>query len=243
MKEKTVVFLISGKKLHGKDTFFKVGREIFNWERTAFADKIKEIGKGLFDLTEDQIDGRLKETEDERYPNKYDAKEKLVKIDIDSRLLMREDVVVKSASKYVKNEIYKPFLSPRRLFQIIGKEMRKLYSDVWVNYVFNTKVPELLKSGAKSVAITDVRFPNEIEFAEKWAKQDSDRIIIKVRVVRPEIEEDETSLDESETSLDSYKDWDFIINNVGTLEDLREKAKTMSNKLPEFLSLKSKTII
>jgi len=238
MDDNIVIYLISGKKLHGKDSLYKAGKNIFNWERTAFADKIKEIGQELFDLSDEQVGGKLKEIEDKRYPNYYDQKMKLVNIDVDPKLITSKELKVQQAKKYVPNEQYKEYLSPRRLFQIIGKEFRRLFPEVWVNYVFVKEIPKIVEMGINNVAITDVRFLNEIEFIEKEAEERKIKVV-KIRLIRPNLEEDGNSLDESEVELDNYKKWDFIVHNAGTLDDLEKKSKLIFEKLPEVLSRKT----
>lgn len=67
--------------------------------------------------------------------------------------------------------------------------------------------------------ITDVRFPNEVEAIK-------DRSGIMIRINRPETDSNAgTHL--SETALDDYQDWDIVINNNGTIEDLIQKIKQL----------------
>jgi hypothetical protein len=66
--------------------------------------------------------------------------------------------------------------------------------------------------------LTDTRFPNEIQAAKK-------RSAIMVRIDRGP----RTSDHASETSIDLYKDWDYRVDNTGTLEQLHEKAKEFIN--------------
>ena len=64
--------------------------------------------------------------------------------------------------------------------------------------------------------ITDVRFPNE-------AKAVKDRGGILIRINRPGFENTGDHL--SEIALDDYKNFDTIIINDGTIEDLSKKIK------------------
>jgi len=74
-----------------------------------------------------------------------------------------------------------------------------------------------------NVIVPDLRMPHELKvFKEHGA--------VSIRVEAPRenralrgvlVKED----DPTETLLDNIKDWDFIIENNSTLEDLREKAK------------------
>lgn len=75
--------------------------------------------------------------------------------------------------------------------------------------------------------VTDVRFPNETK-----AIKDKGGILIRVnrmyedKSVTSELRRNlykHTNQPPSETVLDDYQDWDYIINNDGTIEDLIEK--------------------
>ena len=61
--------------------------------------------------------------------------------------------------------------------------------------------------------ITDTRFPNEIK-----AVKNKDGICI--RIFRTNSELQNKPEHESETALDSYNDWDYIIDNNGSIDEL-----------------------
>ena len=65
--------------------------------------------------------------------------------------------------------------------------------------------------------ITDVRYPNE-------AKAIKEKGGITLRVNR---KTNNTSSHESETALDNYQDWDYVIDNNGSIEDLIKKVKDL----------------
>lgn len=105
-------------------------------------------------------------------------------------------------------------LTPRLVLQLLGTEGGRdvIHPNIWVNATLGN-----LKEDEK-VIVTDVRFPNEV----LGIKQ---RKGIVVRVVRPS--KVSTSTHPSETSLNDFKDWDYVIINDGTLEDLEEKVIEM----------------
>ncbi len=74
------------------------------------------------------------------------------------------------------------------------------------------------KSDYPKWIITDTRFPNEVQ-----AIKDRGGIVIRVQRVE---EINSKELHESETALDTYQ-FDYIIGNYGTLEELVEKVKQM----------------
>ena len=81
--------------------------------------------------------------------------------------------------------------------------------------------------------ITDVRFPNEVQ-----AIKDRNGIVIRVKRELPKIGVSFTLKDgtvenhmmqehPSETALDNHKDWDYIIDNNSSIEDLIDKVKVI----------------
>lgn len=133
-------------------------------------------------------------------------------------------------------------LTPRLLLQLIGTEgLRNLihpnshinglfadykplvsYQGIIMNLSNNTiqESDYKLESEFPNWIITDVRFPNEVE-----AIKDRGGIIIRVN------REDNTGQGKlnphtSETALDDYE-FDYIIDNFGTIEQLKEKVKTI----------------
>jgi hypothetical protein len=66
--------------------------------------------------------------------------------------------------------------------------------------------------------ITDVRFPNEVSFVRNFGE------VIKVN--RPGLPplQGAAGVHASELALANFNDWDDVIENDGTLEQLREKA-------------------
>lgn len=226
------VYMISGKAKHGKDSIYEVGREFIGWKKAAFADKLKEITMDLYNLTEEQIKGNSKDKQDSRYINYYDPKTVLVDIESPIKNLPK-NIKIQKAAVYIDNEKYTKFLSPRRILQIIGKQHRDIYPAVWAEYLFNKTIPTLVKGGAKDIIITDTRFLNELEAGEKWRESSEQNRIIKIRIIRSNIDNIKEEDDISETELDSYSNWDFIINNDKSLVELKEKVKVLYNTFKE----------
>ena len=130
--------------------------------------------------------------------------------------------------------------------QLLGTECGRqiIHPNIWVNATFadyKEKIKELSGystgidgefelskyNNYPSWIITDVRFPNE-------AKAIKDKGGILIRCERTYYTEDKRykigfdpfeKEHPSETALDSYKDWDYVIKNDGSLEDLLTKVK------------------
>jgi hypothetical protein len=105
-------------------------------------------------------------------------------------------------------------LTPRLILQLLGTEGGRdvIHPNIWVNATLGD-----LTENDFSI-ITDTRFPNEVQGIKRKKG-------IVVRITRPSIVS--TSTHPSETSLNNYTDWDYVIVNDGTMEELEEKVKQM----------------
>ena len=114
----------------------------------------------------------------------------------------------------------------RDLLQKIGTEAMRngVHENVWVNALFSEYQATTVTVGTSEFdfteedqlpnwIITDTRFPNELQ-----AVKEKNGITIKV--VR---NTDNTVgvAHTSETALDDYTEWDYIVDNNGTIEDLK----------------------
>jgi hypothetical protein len=110
-------------------------------------------------------------------------------------------------------------MTVRELLIAIGDGMReRVHPDIWVNALFSQYTSEKLKW-----IIPDVRYPNEVNRIQKLAGT-------MIRVNRPGIE----MIDHiSETGLDNYDRFDFVIENDSDLSSLFDKTKTLLNDINE----------
>ena len=113
----------------------------------------------------------------------------------------------------------------RDLLQKLGTEAMRngLHENVWVNalfadYHFNIEEDEQMPNWL----ITDCRFPNELE-AVKTHKG------ITIKVIRDSGNTIGTT-HASETALDDYTEWDYIVDNNGSLEDLKTQVLSILEK-------------
>lgn len=103
-------------------------------------------------------------------------------------------------------------ITPREILQGIGQKMREIYEPVWVDAVFNVTIPELEKAGRNLVLISDVRYPNE---ADKIHEHGG----IVVKVERSLGGTSVGANHSSETSMRNYKNFDYVLENNGSLQD------------------------
>ena len=107
-------------------------------------------------------------------------------------------------------------LTPRKILQLLGTEAGReiIHPNIWVNSLFADYTTD------SNWVITDVRFPNE-------AQAIKDRGGIVIRIERPGGESHCGGAHASETALDDY-DFDIVINNDGTIEELIDKVKQLN---------------
>ena len=117
----------------------------------------------------------------------------------------------------VEDGIEKVEMSPRLIMQTLGTEWGRqiIHPNIWVLSTFRQF------NENSNWIITDVRFPNE-------ANAIKDRGGVLIRVNRPTIKSDDYHL--SETALDDYEDFDYIITNE-SLEDLQQNIEDICTEL------------
>lgn len=123
-------------------------------------------------------------------------------------------------------------MTPRLLMQLLGTDAGRnvIHPNVWVNSSFAQyqRIQRAEKFNYPNWIFTDVRFPNEVK-----AIHDKGGIVIKIQ--RPcykcgqigyhKMDCHPPAEHESETALDGYTNFDFIIKNCGSLEDLYNKVE------------------
>jgi len=116
----------------------------------------------------------------------------------------------------------------REILQAIGEGMRKIDENVWVDAVFDQIAVYASKANVKNspvVILTDVRYPNEAALCNLVVRILRDKVLL----------EGDAAKHASETEMDKIKP-DLIIENTGTLDDLRKAAESLKERLlPEFI--------
>lgn len=95
--------------------------------------------------------------------------------------------------------------SPRQIWIEVGNKMREVYPDVWIDHALNGVSADI-------IIISDLRFRNEyIKIKQKEG--------MVIKIIRNDVE---LGTDPAEVDLDSIPDfeWDIIILNNGTIQDL-----------------------
>jgi len=104
----------------------------------------------------------------------------------------------------------------REFIQKVGTDALKniVHPNIWINALYSDFQPE------RKYIISDVRFLDE-------AKSVLDRNGLLIRVNRSDLKEYEYSHHISETQLDHFNKFDFVINNNGSIEDLLNQIKSI----------------
>lgn len=202
---------ISGKKQHGKDTVanFIIKNTRIEWETRKFADKLKDVVCLLLGCTREQL-------EDPEFKEKP-LDEQWWYYNIAGELRLRHSFLSDEDNEMAEDRyLVKP--TPRLILQLMGTECGRkiLHPNLWVNSTMSEYIDE------SNWIITDVRFPNEVK-----AIKDAGGVVIRVN--RNSIESNDNH--ESETALDDYTDWDYVINNDDNLINLNLSVVFMLNKL------------
>ena len=102
-------------------------------------------------------------------------------------------------------QMRKGFMTAREFLQYFGTDIcRCIKPDVWVENCIN----RMLESGTELTIVPDVRFPNEADAI----KQAGGKVI---RLTRSPHEDSH----ESETALNGYKDFDYVLENSNMTMD------------------------
>lgn len=152
-----------------------------------------------------------------------------------------------------QSEVVEKGMTPRKLMQLLGTEAGRevLHPNIWVNALFADYIKPKYENTGNSVSeedvsirpgeypkwiIPDTRFPNETK-----AIKDRNGILIRInRLTANQIDNASTHFRDdvetikdhpSETALDNWEDWDYIIENDGDLNDLLIKVKEVYNEV------------
>ena len=255
-----MIFSISGKKGSGKDTVGKIMQILLNsphlnnegvltflrkevntdnfyypnhWEIKKFADKLKDIVCLLIGCTREDL-------ESENFKSKELGEEWWYYKGRNGTLISYNEDSKRNDEDLIK-------LTPRLLLQLLGTECARqiIHPQIWVNSLMSeykeynyansingtSEVKKLYKY--PNFIITDMRFPNELKVVK-------DREGISIRINRnmylPGGGELGYKEHESETALDNYDDWDYIIDNNGTIDDLINQVRRILQA--EFIHMK-----
>lgn len=108
------------------------------------------------------------------------------------------------------------------MLQVIGTDVMRdnFDKDVWIKALLSS-IDE-----NKNYIISDLRFKNEADILKKEGF-----VLIRVNRTDNTVSTSRNREHSSETDLDDYTQFDYVINNDGSLEDLRFKVKEILSDL------------
>lgn len=131
-------------------------------------------------------------------------------------------VLIYSNTYYLKKYVSKIYgwdgndeTKPRETLQLLGKKVKEKYPNILIDRM--EEDIKLLSNYCDILIVTGVRLENEIKFLKK-----AGAILIKME--RPDVENNlskKEKQDVTETDVDKYHDYDYIVENTG--EDLKQK--------------------
>lgn len=229
--------------------FIKSGEDLqypdeTSWQIKKYAGKLKQIVSLLTGIS-------LEDLEKEEIKNKGLGEEWRRWVGVDNIGQKHLYLTQQEATMNFSRESYLQEITPRFLLQTLGTEAGRnlIHPNLWVNALFADYTPEAttqlvdiqlgmstsqMEKIGKPIPIwfpnwiiTDVRFPNE-----KKAIEDRGGIVIRVSRKTWVQKQEDRLLKEynykqehpSETALDNAE-FDYVIDNNGTIEDLIEKVK------------------
>ncbi len=128
---------------------------------------------------------------------------------------------IKEYAKRISNWDGNEETKPRKLLQELGTDIirKKIDNDLFVRRICEDI--RVYSYYFDIITISDARFPNEME----WPKKNFDNVI-NIRVIRDGYDSVLSQNEQNhltELALDEYNNYDYVIHNDGTLDDLNKK--------------------
>jgi len=187
------MFAFSGRKGSGKDTLANTCNV-----KLSFAEPLKDMCSKVFgDIFSDS--------------DKNKQMNIIATIDHINTLISEINKYESAPVQKITNDLLgKVFTSPREILQYIGTDIVRKYvnDNFWINIMEN----RISRCVEKSVGVSDARFPNERELLRKYG--------YKLILVNRELVKDSTSSHTSENSLGPEDEYDHIVDNNSSIEDL-----------------------
>lgn len=110
---------------------------------------------------------------------------------------------------------------PRSLLQELGTEIirKKIDNDFFIKRIIGDI--EVYSYYCDAITISDARLPEELDSIKKSFKN-----VYKIKIERPNYENNLNDTERkhiTETALDNYDDYDYVLVNDGSIEELNEK--------------------
>jgi hypothetical protein len=220
------IICISGKMRNGKNTLADLLKEellTINPNTLlvicAFADELKKYCSEDFELL-----GNYLNNFSENLKTSINMYNDLLDLN-PSRKFANQNInkMIDSLKLYKENFYENKTEISRLLLQIVGTNFarNRIDKDYWAKKLKDN----ILKSNNEYTLITDCRFPIELEIFSNL--NDYELVTIRLERNLPT----NNNQHESETALDNWTSWNYVVDNNGTTEDLKNSAKNIINDL------------
>lgn len=222
---KPIIIGIGGSRQAGKDTASIPLTKKYGFFKYAFADVLKEICVESFGVSGYDLNNPLKKDIEFKTDG---GKITPFVVDMACISVLIDQIEEKAnivLTQEQRNNIiialnFKSFSSLRSLIQYVGTDViRKYVSDTFFVDFINSQIKD-----KEFVVITDVRFPNE----RKFIKSLNGKLVL---IKKDKKETTEADRHITETSLGKKREYNKIIFNNGTAEQLHEKIEKYVSKL------------
>jgi hypothetical protein len=216
------ILLISGKLQSGKNQIAEYIQEILEDRskqvtQDLFAKTLKNNCEQDFSRLTDHLNATFQKLMDYIEPDilKYGNDQFI----IDMFNMCKEHITTSENYYENKNPI------TRLLLQTYGTDIFRDRVDF--NYWVIQLINRIKESSFDYTLITDVRFPNEIDVI----KSEDNIDVMVIRIHRKDNNQTNLNEHESEKALDNYTEWDLVIDNNGSLDELKQAALNICNNL------------
>ncbi len=208
---------IAGNTKSGKDTLAKFLAGEYQCSITHFADTFKKIVKDVFAFSDDQLWGDSKNVPDTRYPFSG-----ICPIDHAQCSYSEDDKLWRCS---ICGKSYEKFLTPRFTMHTLGTEWgRTMYANVWIDMTLRQIQQAFQRENKHRWIIADLRMKQEVDAVHK-----AGGAVVRIKRNIPV----EHSWHATESELLAMPDsmFDSVIDNNGTLDELKTKAHELGETL------------
>ena len=203
-----MLLAFSGKKASGKSTACKLTQEIFLEEGLGLVE-IKSFAEPIYKLVSEMLG----------VPVSYIKEHKENKQQIPLPKFSKDPIIDEGGNHWVYNPV-----NFRQILQTIGMNLRESDESAWVNCLFGRFDAKYIYDVQNSISwvIEDLRFENEIKRIKNLQG-------VVIRVMREDLICDDDNI--SETSLDSYQRYDFIVANDGSIDQFKKNISEIIHQI------------
>jgi hypothetical protein len=208
------IISITGNKGSGKDTVADYLCKKYEFTKFAFADPIKCLAQDIFDFDMDDLWGpsENRDIPNKKYPIKcpecHGSGAYLIHYDEE------DDGVSFVECPVCGGDGIHSYLIPRTVLQKFGDAGRACYPDIWAEKTIRDIQEQ--NNFIKNAIVSDCRMKNEMAIVKKNGGK-------TIRIKRKNLINTSTHSSETEQLEIPDSDFDYVINNDSTLEDLEKE--------------------